>query len=39
MLVDEGGLADKARRELEEARDMMAHGEYVTHEKVAARYG
>ena len=36
---DEGKLTDGARRELEEAREQMARGEYVTHEEVMARYG
>jgi len=36
---DEGELTDEARRELEEAREQMARGEYVTHEEVMAKYG
>ena len=39
MLADEGELADKARRELDEAREEMTHGQYVTHEEVMAKYG
>jgi len=39
MLADEGELADDARRELDEAGEEMAHGQYVTHEDVVAKYG
>jgi hypothetical protein len=39
MLADEGELTDDARRDLDEARDQMAHGQYVTHKEVLARYG
>ena len=39
MLEDEGELTDEARRDLEEARDQMARGEYVPHEEVMAKYG
>ena len=36
---DEGELTDEARRELEEARERMARGEYLSYEEVMARYG
>ena len=39
MLADEGELTDEARRELDEAREGMAHGQYATHEEVVAKYG
>jgi len=39
MLTDEGELTEEARRELDEARKEMAHGQYVTHEEVVAKYG
>jgi len=39
MLEDEGELTAEARRDVEEARRQMAHGEYATHEEVMAKYG
>lgn len=39
MLEDEGELTDDARRDIEEAREQMARGDYVTHEEIMARYG
>ena len=36
---DEGELADEVRQEVEEARQEMTRGEYVTHEEVVAKYG
>jgi uncharacterized coiled-coil DUF342 family protein len=39
MLEDEGELTDEARRDIEEAREQMARGDYVTHEEIMARYG
>ena len=39
MLGDEGELADEARRDLANARDQMARGNYVTHEEIMAKYG
>jgi len=39
MLEDEGELTDEACRDLANARDQMARGEYATHEEVMAKYG
>jgi predicted transcriptional regulator len=36
---DEGELTDGAHRDIKEAREQMARGEYVTHEEVMAKYG
>jgi len=39
MLADEGELTDEAYRDLEEAREEMGRGDYVTHEEIVAKYG
>jgi uncharacterized coiled-coil DUF342 family protein len=39
MLEDEGELTDEARRGIEEAREQMARGNYVTHEEIMTNYG
>jgi exonuclease VII small subunit len=39
MLEDEGELADEAQQDLDKARDLMARGQYATHEEVLAKYG
>jgi uncharacterized coiled-coil DUF342 family protein len=39
MLEDEGELTDETRQDIEEAREQMARGDYVTHEEIMARYG
>jgi len=39
MLEDEGELTDEARRDLCEAREQMARGDYATHEEIMAKYG
>jgi len=35
---DKGEFTEEVRREMEEARQEMARGEYVTHEEVMAGY-
>lgn len=39
MLEDEDELTDEARQELEKAREEMAHGKFVRHEEIMAKYG
>jgi uncharacterized coiled-coil DUF342 family protein len=36
---DEGEPTDEARQDLEEAREQMARGDYVTHEEIMTNYG
>jgi hypothetical protein len=36
---DEGELTDEARRDVEQAREQMARGDYVTYAEIMAKYG
>jgi hypothetical protein len=39
MLDDEGELTDEACQKLQKAREEMARGEYISHERIRAKYG
>ena len=39
LLDDEGNLSEEARLEIKKAREEMAHGEFISHEEIKAKYG
>ena len=39
ILDDEGELTDEACQKLQKAREEMARGEYISHERIRAKYG
>lgn len=39
VLADDGELTDEACQKLQKAREEMGRGQYISHEKIKAKYG